>query len=84
MPWLRVCLRAGGSCAHLRALRRALHRRKTNAIARGWAFLVAALVFYVPANLLPVMHTEMLGSGSDSTIGAAWWSSGNTVPGTSP
>ena len=25
-----------------------LHRRKTNAIARGWAFLVAALVFYVP------------------------------------
>ncbi|MGE8167930.1 paraquat-inducible protein A [Pseudomonas putida] len=46
-----------------------LHRRKTDAIGRGWAFLLAALVFYIPANLMPVMHTEMLGSGSDSTIG---------------
>lgn len=56
-----------------------LHRRKTNAIARGWAFLLAALVFYVPANLLPVMHTEMLGSGSDSTIGGGvleFWEAG--------
>ncbi|WP_060484407.1 paraquat-inducible protein A [Pseudomonas sp. NBRC 111123] len=56
-----------------------LHRRKTNAIARGWAFLVAALVFYIPANLLPVMHTEMLGSGSDSTIGGGvveFWEAG--------
>ena len=46
-----------------------IHRRKANAISRGWAFLLAALVFYIPANLLPVMHTEMLGSGTDSTIG---------------
>lgn len=45
-----------------------LHRRKTNPIARGWAFLCAALIFYVPANALPVMNTEMLGQGSDSTI----------------
>ncbi|WDY55660.1 paraquat-inducible protein A [Pseudomonas sp. PSKL.D1] len=56
-----------------------LHRRKTNAIARGWAFLLAALIFYVPANLLPVMHTEMLGSGTDSTIGGGvleFWEAG--------
>jgi len=45
-----------------------LHRRKANPIARGWAFLVAALIFYIPANALPVMNTEMLGQGSDSTI----------------
>ncbi|MDE4539675.1 paraquat-inducible protein A [Pseudomonas sp. ITEM 17296] len=45
-----------------------LHRRKANPIARGWAFLFAALIFYVPANALPVMRTEMLGQGSDSTI----------------
>lgn len=45
-----------------------LHRRKANPIARGWAFLIAALIFYVPANALPVMRTEMLGQGSDSTI----------------
>lgn len=45
-----------------------LHRRKTNSLARTWAFLLAALVFYIPANLLPVMNTSMLGSGADSTI----------------
>ncbi len=56
-----------------------IHRRKANAISRGWAFLLAALGFYVPANLLPVMHTEMLGSGSDSTIGGGvieFWEAG--------
>lgn len=57
----------------------ALHRRKTNPIARGWAFLFAALIFYIPANVLPVMRTEMLGQGSDSTIGGGvleFWEAG--------
>lgn len=45
-----------------------LHERKRNAITRGWAFLLAALICYVPANLLPVMRTEMFGQVMDSTI----------------
>jgi paraquat-inducible protein A len=45
-----------------------LHRRKTNALARTWAYMFAALAFYVPANLLPVMNTKMVGAGADSTI----------------
>lgn len=45
-----------------------LHRRKTDSLTRTWAFLLASLVFYIPANLLPVMNTTMLGSGADSTI----------------
>ncbi|WP_243055219.1 paraquat-inducible protein A [Pseudomonas sp. BP01] len=45
-----------------------LHARKHDAISRGWAYLLAALVFYIPANALPVMHTTMLGQGIDSTI----------------
>ncbi|SIR00093.1 paraquat-inducible protein A [Pseudomonas sp. B10] len=45
-----------------------LHRRKTNSLARTWAYMLAALAFYVPANLLPVMNTVMLGNGADSTI----------------
>jgi paraquat-inducible protein A len=45
-----------------------LHRRKTNSLTRTWAFMIAALVFYIPANLLPVMNTEMVGNGADSTI----------------
>ncbi|MEB0045197.1 MULTISPECIES: paraquat-inducible protein A [unclassified Pseudomonas] len=45
-----------------------LHRRKTNALVRTWAYMLTALAFYVPANLLPVMNTKMLGAGADSTI----------------
>jgi paraquat-inducible protein A len=45
-----------------------LHRRKTNALTRTWAYLLTSLVFYVPANLLPVMNTKMVGDGADSTI----------------
>lgn len=45
-----------------------LHRRKIDSLNRTWAYLLAGLAFYVPANLLPVMNTTMLGSGADSTI----------------
>lgn len=57
----------------------ALHARKANSVERTWAYLLAALVFYVPANLLPVMHTSMFGSGSESTIVGGvleFWESG--------
>jgi len=56
-----------------------LHARKAHAVTRAWAYLLTSLVFYVPANLLPVMHTEMLGQGSDSTIVGGvieFWESG--------
>lgn len=56
-----------------------LHARKTNSLTRTWAYLLAALVFYIPANLLPVMNTSMLGNGADSTIIAGvqeFWESG--------
>ena len=45
-----------------------LHRRKTNSLTRTWAYLLTSLVFYIPANLLPVMNTKMVGNGADSTI----------------
>lgn len=46
----------------------ALHKIKPDSLNRTWAYLLAALVLYIPANLLPVMNTSMLGSGADSTI----------------
>lgn len=46
----------------------AVHARKPNSIARTWAFLIAGLIFYIPANLLPVMYTTMFGSSSQNTI----------------
>ena len=45
-----------------------LHRRRPNSIVRTWALLIASMIFYIPANVLPVMYTSRLGSGSDNTI----------------
>jgi paraquat-inducible protein A len=48
-----------------------LRQRKPASMTRAWALLTAGLIFYVPANLLPVMHTQALGDsngGEDSTI----------------
>ncbi|SDX55615.1 paraquat-inducible protein A [Pseudomonas syringae] len=45
-----------------------VHRRKPDSINRTWAFLIAALIFYIPANVLPVMYTNLLGNRSESTI----------------
>ncbi|WP_445147270.1 paraquat-inducible protein A [Dyella sp. Tek66A03] len=56
-----------------------LHRRKPESLARAWSLLLAGLIFYIPANVLPVMHTDMFGSGGDSTIMAGvveFWHSG--------
>ena len=49
-------------CAHR------LHGRKHQSLQRSWAFLLTAMVLYVPANALPIMRTSQLGSESFSTI----------------
>lgn len=54
-----------GQCPRCGA-ERALRRR--NAVQRTWAFLVAALICYIPANLLPVMTTTTLVSSEEDTI----------------
>jgi len=45
-----------------------LRRRRPESIARAWALLIAGAIFYIPANVLPVMYTELLGSAHESTI----------------
>jgi len=57
-----------------------LHLRKPNSLARTWAFLLAAVVLYLPANLLPVMNTSSLFGAQKDTImsGVVYlWSSGS-------
>jgi len=46
----------------------ALHPRRPDGIVRAWALLLAGVICYVPANVLPVMQTSLLGSGGGSTI----------------
>jgi len=53
-----VCPRCG---AHL-------HLRKPASITRTWALVIAALIFYLPANLLPIMVTSSFGRVASDTI----------------
>ena len=46
----------------------AVHWRKPGSIARAWAYLLAATILYVPANLLPVLRTGSLFESQDNTI----------------
>jgi paraquat-inducible protein A len=45
-----------------------LHRRKPASLSRTWAYLTAAIVLYVPANVLPVMNTSSLFGAQKDTI----------------
>ena len=45
-----------------------LHLRKPHSIARTWALVIAASIFYIPANMLPVTITTYLGSTQADTI----------------
>jgi paraquat-inducible protein A len=85
---LCVCHGCGGLSeliAGIRELRcrrcgASLHLRKPNSIARTWAFLIAAYIMYVPANVLPIMKTgSLFGSQSDTIMsGVAYlWHSGS-------
>jgi paraquat-inducible protein A len=45
-----------------------LHSRKPESLARTWAYLLAAYVLYIPANVLPIMRTRTLFGVQDDTI----------------
>ena len=53
-----LCPRCGAS----------LHQRKPNSIARTWALVLAALIFYIPANVLPITMTTSMGKVQADTI----------------
>jgi paraquat-inducible protein A len=38
-----------------------LHSRKPNSIARTWALVIAAFIFYIPANVLPITNVISFG-----------------------
>ncbi|WP_208281095.1 paraquat-inducible protein A [Massilia oculi] len=60
-PWQRS---KDGVC-HCRRCGAALHRRIPNSIGWTWVMLAAATLLYVPANLLPVMYSRMIGGGAE-------------------
>jgi paraquat-inducible protein A len=57
-----------------------LHVRKPDSIARTWAFLIAAMILYIPANVLPVTDTRtLMGEQSDTILSGVvyLWTSGS-------
>jgi len=45
-----------------------LFSRKPESISRTWALVIAAIIFYIPANVLPIMKVTSLGSAESDTI----------------
>ena len=57
-----------------------LHRRRPDSLGRTWAYLIAAAILYIPANLMPVMYTHSLFGREDDTIISGvlyFWNSGS-------
>jgi paraquat-inducible protein A len=53
------------SCARCGA---AIHARKPDSFRRAWALLIAAMLLYIPANVLPVLHTGSIFESQTDTI----------------
>lgn len=82
------CHVCGLVCEHISGVHRlpcprchaALHPRQPDSRSQSWAFLLTALLLYLPANLLPVMYSSLAGHGSENTIPggiAEFWASGS-------
>ncbi|MEN4704391.1 paraquat-inducible protein A [Pantoea agglomerans] len=46
----------------------ALHERKSGSISRTWALMITGMLFYIPANIMPIMETHTLLNSSAHTI----------------
>ena len=57
--------------AHCEVCSSPLHVRKIDSLNRTWAFLIAACIMYIPANLMPVMTTTTLLDEQQDKIGRA-------------
>ncbi|TLD72397.1 paraquat-inducible membrane protein A [Phragmitibacter flavus] len=45
-----------------------LHLRKPQSLERTWAFLIAAVILYIPANTMPIMTVQGIGGAEKNTI----------------
>jgi len=65
IKWLPMAGRMPCRCPRCGAR---LHPRRPNSVPRTWALVIAAFIFYIPANVLPVTVTTYLGSTHADTI----------------
>jgi len=62
---LRLPGRGGGRCPRCGSR---VHFRKPGSLSTCWALLLASIIMYFPANLLPIMTVVYFGSGQPDTI----------------
>ncbi len=78
--WVSTFRPAGRDPARCPRCHARLYRRYPQSIAQSWALLIAAVIFYIPANVLPVMYTQLPGNSGESTIIGGvidFWQSGS-------
>lgn len=66
--------------AHCEVCGAQLHVRKADSFQRTWAYLIAACILYLPANIFPVMITSsFLGAQEDTIMSGIvyFWTSGS-------
>lgn len=56
------------SHSHCSRCGHSIHSRRPHSLAASVAFLIAAVIMFVPANVFPIMQTTFLGSSEPSTI----------------
>lgn len=64
-----------------------LHQRRPQSRQRTWALVITPFVYYIPANLYPVMYVGRLGesegdsilSGVQDMFAAGWWVVGSLI-----
>jgi len=55
----------GSACRRCDSL---LHARKPHSLARCWAYLLAAAMLYLPANVYPILYTSTVAGDEGNTI----------------
>ncbi len=61
-------LTAIGQHSHCPRCFSALHSRKPGSISKTWALVITSILFFIPANFLPMMQVDFLGVPDRSTI----------------
>jgi paraquat-inducible protein A len=56
------------SVGHCPRCNTALHLRKPHSLERTWAYLMAAVILYIPANTMPIMTVHGIGGAEKNTI----------------
>ena len=65
---VKVSIQANGEVAYCPRCDSEVHVRKPDAIQKTWAYLIASIVFYIPANVLPMMHVVTFAGTESDTI----------------